>query len=193
MMIDPSEITEDPLSALPAATRATDFLRQMEPQLLSSETLSQIIQDRRLNLYPKERATKPMDQVVRGMLTNDLRIEALKPALGTRGVGSAFSISFSYPDRYKAQLTVQSLLNAIQRLNVENTLSKSNASKSVILRAIAERKAGEMVDVLDTASLPVSPVNPNRLLIAAVGLIAGLLLGIAALKLPRPRFRTTAN
>jgi len=43
---------------------------------------------------------------------------------------------------------------------------------------LEERKAGENLEVLDPASLPEQPSEPNRLLIAGMGLGAGLALGI---------------
>ena len=43
---------------------------------------------------------------------------------------------------------------------------------------LEERKAGENLEVLDPASLPEKPAEPNRVAIAAVGLGAGLILGL---------------
>ena len=44
---------------------------------------------------------------------------------------------------------------------------------------INQRKAGETLDVLDTASLPETPTAPNRWQIVAIGAFAGLVVGIA--------------
>ena len=41
-----------------------------------------------------------------------------------------------------------------------------------------DRKAGENLEVLDTASLPEAPIEPNRLMIAAVGTGIGFILGV---------------
>jgi succinoglycan biosynthesis transport protein ExoP len=43
---------------------------------------------------------------------------------------------------------------------------------------LEERKAGENLEVLDPASLPELPAEPNRLAIAGIGTAAGLFLGI---------------
>ena len=83
MEIAPAMLTEDPLTPLRPAIPATEYLRQTGPQILSFETLSQIIQDRRLNLYSSERAKMPIDEVVRHMLENDLRITPVE-GLGFR-------------------------------------------------------------------------------------------------------------
>ena len=184
MTIAPAQITEDPRAPLPAATPAVEFLRQTEPQILSFQRLSEIIQDRRLNLYPSERATRPMEEVIRHMLAN-LRIAAVDPTSGAKGSVSAFSISFSYPDRYKAQRTVYAVMNAfVGRYLAE---ARTNASKSFALRQITERKAGGFLEVIDTASMPTAPETPNRVAIAAAGFGVGLLLGAIMLFFRRPR------
>lgn len=43
---------------------------------------------------------------------------------------------------------------------------------------LEERKAGENLEVLDPASLPEQPAEPNRLLVASIGTGLGLMLGI---------------
>ena len=43
---------------------------------------------------------------------------------------------------------------------------------------LEERKAGENLEVLDPASLPEQPAEPNRLLIAGMGIGVGLALGV---------------
>jgi polysaccharide chain length determinant protein (PEP-CTERM system associated) len=43
---------------------------------------------------------------------------------------------------------------------------------------LEERKAGENLEVLDSASLPEQPAEPNRLVIAGMGIGAGLALGV---------------
>ena len=185
MQITPAQITEDPLLPLPTATPASEFLRQIEPEVLSFQKLSRIIEDRRLNLYPTERRTKPMEEVVRNMLANDLRIVPVIPSPATKGTVSAFSISFSYSDRFKAQQAAQLLINRFYELDIAK--AKLNGSRSPVLHQITQRKAGEILDVLDTPSLPSHPVKPNRPLIAALGLLTGLLLGAITLFLRRPR------
>lgn len=74
MMLTPAQLTEDPLVSPPAVTPAAEILRQLEPQVLSPQNLSRVIEDPRLNLYPAERARKPIEDVVRNMLARDLRI-----------------------------------------------------------------------------------------------------------------------
>ncbi len=184
--ITPAGLTEDPLASSPPVTPAAEFLRQMEPQVLSVGSLSSIIRDPRLDLYPKERASRPMEEVVRNMLARDLRITVLNPASGVNGEVSAFSISFSYSDKVKARDAVQKLITTF--MGQRETKWRANASRmSEKLNEIHQRKGGENLDVLDPPSLPFSPESPNRLMITAAGLVIGLLLGAISLGFRRPR------
>jgi uncharacterized protein involved in exopolysaccharide biosynthesis len=186
MRITSAQITEDPLATAPAAPTATGILGQMAPGILSFESLSAIIQKPRLNLYPEERAKKPMEDVVRNMLARDLRIIALNPGSGSSGAVSAFTISFSYSDRYKAQAVVREFVTAFTEQNVLR--ARANASQmSATLRDIHMHKAGENLEVLDPASFPEAPASPNRPIIALLGLAVGLLLGALTLRLRQPR------
>jgi len=113
------------------------------------------------------------------MFERDIRITPLDPASG------AFRISFSYPDRKKAMDTVNALISVFiretnmgQRANVERM--------SDIQREIYSRRAFEYVDVLDAPTVPQRPESPNRLIIAAAGLGAGLLIGAITLWIRRP-------
>jgi len=182
MEIAPAVLTEDPLATPPAATPAAEFLRQFEPQVLSVESLSRIIQYPRIDLYPRERARKPMEEVVRNMLARDLRVAVLNG-----GSGAAFSISFSYSDRVKARDVVQRLLTAFTQERIVRERVKALQMRDDKHIEILQRKAGENLEVIDPPSLPISPESPNRLLIAAAGLGIGLLLGAIALGLRRPR------
>jgi capsular polysaccharide biosynthesis protein len=171
MEIAPAMLTEDPLEPLPAATTAAEYLRQVEPEVLSYQSLSKIIQNPRLNLYSEERAKKPMDEVVRNMLANDLRISPVE------GSASAFSISFSYSDMYNAQRTVNALMNAFEEQRQNEAYAKV-PQMSVAVHWIYERKGGEVLEVLDSASLAVTPVAPNRAAISLAGMGVGLLIGV---------------
>jgi len=180
MQITPAQITEDPLATPPPATPAIEFLKQIEPQLLNDAELAYIIEDPRLNLYSEERKRKPMEEIIQTM-RNNLRINPVETAPHS---SSAFRISFTYSDRFKAQQTVEAVMARIQDLG--NIQRRSDASRNFKAHTIWERKAGEIVDVLDVPNLPYSPDGPPRLLIALSGLGAGLLLGLFRLRRRRP-------
>jgi uncharacterized protein involved in exopolysaccharide biosynthesis len=67
----------------------------------------------------------------------------------------------------------------------EYNLAKDNFDEKAKRRSISEtsqnleeRKAGENLEVLNPASLPERPTEPNRLAIAGIGTLTGLILGI---------------
>lgn len=83
-------------------------------------------------------------------------VEKMRAAIRAQNLPhqSALLVSFMYPDRYKAQ---------------------------AVTRDLVARITGTMpAEVLDPASMPQAPSSPNRSLMAAVGLFAGTLLGLAA-------------
>jgi uncharacterized protein involved in exopolysaccharide biosynthesis len=64
---------------------------------------------------------------------------------------------------------------------------RENASRqSAIQRVIISRRGFEYLDTLDAPASAVSPETPNRWLMAAAGLGAGLLIGAITLRLRRP-------
>ncbi|HEY4088670.1 MAG TPA: hypothetical protein VGM43_22225 [Bryobacteraceae bacterium] len=109
LRVEPAEITENPFADLPAAIPSAEYLRAVEPELLSSLGLGKIIEDRRLELYPDERAVKSMDEAAAQMRAN-LDISPVNS-------GSAFRIAFTYPDRFKAQQTVAAIISQLEYLN----------------------------------------------------------------------------
>lgn len=165
MRLTPPQVMEDPL-AIPPTVSAAERLREMAPEILSRENLERIILKPHLDLYREERARKPLEQVVDDMRKRDLLITPV-------GV-SAFRISFYYRDRYQAQMVVREFVTGFTEWNVLEARAKAQYM-TVMARQIEEHKAGMNLEVLDPASLPESPVFPNRGLIALVGVAAGLL------------------
>jgi hypothetical protein len=49
-----------------------------------------------------------------------------------------------------------------------------------------QRRAGEVLDVVDIASLPFAPVFPNRAMIAVAGLCFGVLIGGISVRFREP-------
>jgi protein tyrosine kinase modulator len=71
-----------------------------------------------------------------------------------------------------------SLLNdyALAKQDYEDKSKKQEVSETA--RNLEDRKAGQNLEVLDPASLPDQPTEPNRLVWAVAGSIAGLALGV---------------
>jgi LPS O-antigen subunit length determinant protein (WzzB/FepE family) len=143
-----------------------EIIQALQTQVMSRTTLSRIIKDPRLDLYSDERKDTPLEDVIDEM-RGSVRIQymALPGNLGRRA--TAFNISFSYTDKVKAQRTVNSLINAFEELNQETQLGAGN------------RSFGNVLEVLDAASLPAQPTFPNRPRFAWFGGLLGFLLACA--------------
>jgi uncharacterized protein involved in exopolysaccharide biosynthesis len=146
----------------------TARLRQLTQDVLSRGNLAELIQRPSLDLYRRERDRYPLDDVINDMRNRYIRI-APTPAFGFGGPGhlTRFEISFEYPDRFKAQAVVRQLATKL----IEGDVAAERALHR-------DRMPGSLrLEVLDPASLPGNPVFPTRPAAAAVGLLAGMLLG----------------
>jgi capsular polysaccharide biosynthesis protein len=110
-----------------------------------------------IDLFPRELSKGSMSEVTRRMRNEFIRVQQIQAGPG----GEAMVISFRYPDRFKAQAVTRDLLN---RFFTPHT-----------------------VEVLDPANLPAAPSSPNRVGIVGFAAVAGILLGLAASRLHRPK------
>jgi uncharacterized protein involved in exopolysaccharide biosynthesis len=122
-------------------------------QALSDDSLAEII--RQQGLFDSELARGGMSAATRKM-RESIRVQTVQT-----GTAAAFTISFRYPDRWKAQQVARDLVIRI-------TGAPPHAT-----------------EILDPPSLPNAPISPNRWQIATAGTAVGILLGLAA-----SRFRT---
>jgi polysaccharide biosynthesis transport protein len=114
LRITPQQVSE---RLVPAEfnTQMTQRLNEMEQTILSRTTLEGIITDPALDLYKRDRLQRPMEDVVSDMRTHDIDIRPIQvpgsPGSENRQIATAFSISFTYQDRYKAQSVVRALVS----------------------------------------------------------------------------------
>ncbi len=128
-------------------------------QVLSEDSLAAII--RQDGLFPAEIARGGMSQATRKMR------ESIHVQTVHTGPADAFTISFRYPDRWKAQ-------QATRDLAIRFTGAPPHAA-----------------EILDPPSLPDGPIFPNRRVIAMLGTLAGILFGLAASHLRKMTPATT--
>jgi len=145
-----------------AVLRAADGnkLQSTVAQVLSDQSLAAII--RQEHLYSRELSRGSMHDVALKMRNEHIRVG--KVQLGPSAKLTAFTVSFRYTDRFAAQRVTRAL--------VTRFLGSAPQSGT---------------EVLDPASDPQAPSYPNRLQIAIVGTVAGILLGLAASRFRRPK------
>jgi hypothetical protein len=168
--------------------------------VLSPTSLSSIIRDPRLKLYPDDLAKIPLDNVIRHMRRDtDISLQNLDAR------ATSFRISFTYSEPLKAKATVQALstrfvdentLSQLRRLpkNWIEELSKASKTGRIKEEEMQERpvpRVGIRIEVLDPPSLPTDPFYPNRSMFASTGFVAGFVLAIV-IAIFRRRFQPAA-
>jgi uncharacterized protein involved in exopolysaccharide biosynthesis len=146
---------------------STAVLRTADGSKLQ-DTITQVLSDESLaaivrqdHLFSREVSRSSVNDVTRKM-RDEIRVQPVHVAWSNR---TAFIVSFRYSDRYAAQLVTREL----------------------VTRFMSPHSATE---VLDPASYPQAPSSPNRLVIAGLGTVAGILLGLAVSRFRRPKLAT---
>jgi len=139
MQITPAQVSESIVKTT-INEHLNERIIQMEQEILSRTSLSQIIQDPRLDLYKADRAKEPLEDVIEKMRTQDVRIR-IESANGDTHGASAFFISFSYPDRIKAQQTVQALVTKFSDSNQVTQATQQTVVKNLVHDELSEAKA----------------------------------------------------
>jgi len=145
MQITPPQISENMVQTT-ISNSLNERIQQMEQELLSRTSLSAIIQDPHVKLYAEELKTKPTEDVIEEMKGNvRITVVALPGAMGRRA--TAFDIAFTYQDRFKAQLTVQMLMDKLMESN-QGTQKNAQAQET-----------GLLGDLLSTARADLTKAN----------------------------------
>ena len=165
-----SVIAADKFDVLPYQYRSQTTMRlhggnaaqvlALTADVLSRTTLSRVINDPRLRLYSEQLRTLPLEDIIQ-MMKRHLSVNIV----GNSG-GPTFKVAFDYPDRYKALMTVNAIMNDFEEANTRLYPSAS---------ATAPQESPSVLEVLDQPSLPVTPTSPNRLAYAVEGCGWGLL------------------
>jgi hypothetical protein len=161
----------------PAADNTEEFVKALIHSALSRNSLADVIQKQ--GLYPRERARKPMEDVIERM-RHDVRFERI-------GNSNAFHVTFQYGDAEQARLTERALVNVLMSANVIMRRASARLCPDLTGATGCLPDRGYNMEVLDPASLPKGPSGPNRMIITAMGLAGGLLLGALTAVLARTR------
>jgi uncharacterized protein involved in exopolysaccharide biosynthesis len=134
MRITPQQVSQR-LVPTEVTSQMGERLSQMEQEILSRGSLSSIITRPSLNLYPKDRQQRPIEDIVQDMRNKYIKIQMLEmPGEQTqdRKLASAFSISFQYIDRYKAQAVVAELVTKFTEQNATVLRNKAQLTTSFL-------------------------------------------------------------
>jgi polysaccharide chain length determinant protein (PEP-CTERM system associated) len=116
MTITPQQVSQS-LVHSDVTTQMGMRLQEMETEILSRSSLSDLIVH--LDLYKKERTQKPLEDIVQDMRNKAIQVRSYEPAAsGAENRVQAFTISFSYTDRYKAQQVVRELIGKFEEENL---------------------------------------------------------------------------
>ena len=117
MRITPQQVPEKLIPSVMNTSQLAERVSQLTTEILSRQTLVDIIKKPSLDLYKKEQNKYPMEDVVQMMKTRDIRITPLNGERDGR-FASAFQISFRYTDKYKATAVVRELVSRFESMNV---------------------------------------------------------------------------
>ena len=141
----PQQVPEQMVQA--AVNQAMDQrLNSMAQTILSRSVLTNIINT--FGLYPKQRAQQPIEDLVEDMKVNKIKITPVATMTSNtehRGV-PAFSVSFSYENRYQAQKVVQDLVTRFIDESIRNRSTATYATTQ-FLKDQMEQAKKELDDV----------------------------------------------
>ncbi len=131
-------------------------LSEFAQAVLSTSSLTGLVTEE--DLYKKERASLPLEDILSRMLREDIRIIPISARDGGTG---EFAIAFAAANASDAQ-------------RVARRLTSFFMDKS---RVPPDEKPRQVVELLDPPDLPASPANPRLSKNMIMGLMAGLIAG----------------
>lgn len=140
LQITPAQVS-DAIVKSTINQRLNERILQMQTSIESRTSLSQIIQDPRLDLYKSDRAKEPLEDVIEKMRTQDIKISIESDVGDTSRHASAFTIKFYYPDRVKARDTVQALVTKFTDQNQDTQATAENMVRNLVHDELTEAKA----------------------------------------------------
>jgi uncharacterized protein involved in exopolysaccharide biosynthesis len=164
LRITPQQVSEK-LVPTEFSTQMNQRLNEMEQDILSRTTLEGLIKSPSLDLYKRDQQERPMEDIVLDMRTKDITIKMLQtPSQSTDakpGLASAFSITFTYPDRFKAQAVVRELVTKFTETNVTVERNQARLTSSFLEDELHTAK--EKLDKLDQQITDFKIANQGKL------------------------------
>jgi uncharacterized protein involved in exopolysaccharide biosynthesis len=140
LRITPPQISEA-LVPSTVTQQMNDRIAQMQTEILSRTSLSELIQRPQLQLYRRERDSSPLEDVIEQMRNRDVHINIVNLAGAGGRPATAFTISFQYPDRFKAQAVVQALITRFTESMVNVTSLQGKVTSEFLKDEITQAKS----------------------------------------------------
>jgi polysaccharide chain length determinant protein (PEP-CTERM system associated) len=158
MTITPQQVAQS-LVHSDVNTQMATRLQEMETEILSRSSLSDLIVH--LDLYKKDRTQRPLEDIVQDMRNKAIQVKPYESASGTENRVQAFTISFSYTDRYKAQQVVRELIGKFE----EQNLIYMTKTASVTTEFLGDelKNAKQQLDNLDQKLTQFKVANQGKL------------------------------
>ncbi len=138
LLVESSQLPEE-VAGTPTTDVIDQRLAKVRQQVLSRPDLIEMIQ--RLDLYIKDRSTKPLSEIIE-TLRDNVRFAPVTSEIqqrgGSRSATIAFTMSFDYPDAIKAQSVAQNVTDRI--LRIDSTKNAEQAANTVLF--LTDQAAG---------------------------------------------------
>ncbi len=159
LQITPAQIPQN-LVQTTLSQQMAERINQMQQEILSRTSLAELIH--KYGLYKRELDSKPLEDVIENMHQKDVHINILSIAgQAANRPASAFSISFSYPDPYKAQTVVGALVSKFTESNLN--LQRNQTGVTNLFFKDELTAARQELDRLDTEITKFKMENAGRL------------------------------
>jgi polysaccharide chain length determinant protein (PEP-CTERM system associated) len=147
MRITPQQISDRLVPTL-VNMQMMQRVEQMKQEITSRSSLTELVNRPALDLYRKEKARYPMEDIIADMRNKYIKIQTID--LGGSGrMASAFTISFTYPDRFKAQAVVRELVSQFTAQNYKVQQDQTKITSNFINEEMKQAK--EKMDAAETA------------------------------------------
>ena len=159
LQITPAQIPQN-LVQTTLSQQMAERINQMQQEILSRTSLAELIH--KYGLYKRELDSKPLEDIIENMHQKDVHINILSIAgQAANRPASAFSISFSYPDRFKAQTVVAALVSKFTESNLN--LQRNQTGVTNLFFKDELTAARQELDRLDTEITKFKMENAGRL------------------------------
>lgn len=161
MQITPQQISAR-LVPSDYTTQMQDRLNQMQQEILSRNSLGELISRPSLDLYPKEKLKRPLEDIIQDMRNKDISIKMIDlPTRNGQMIASAFTISFTYYDRFKAQQVVRELVGKFVEQNAKVQTEQARITSQFIDDEL--KNARKALDDADARLTKWKQENPGKL------------------------------